>query len=130
MSEFVMTARTIIASTSNAAAGTKRGAIDLRGKMGGLLSLKISNGATGPTAACQVTVSHAVNDGTTPATGAVGADWKRMYTFAGTTTANDVTDWSIDIPPVQHLQVEFSGNTAQAVTVEAVFTEYTSVEAS
>ena len=129
MTTFTMTARTIVASASNAAAGTKRGAIDLRGKMGGLLSVKVTNGATGPTAPCVVTVSHAVNDGSTPATGAVGADWKRMYTFAGTTGNSEVSDWPIDIPPVQHLQVEFSGNTAQAVTVEAVFTEYTSVEA-
>ena len=126
----VMTARTLIASTSNAAGANKRAAIDLRGTQGGLLALKITNGGTGPTAACQVNVSHAVDDGSTPATGAIGANWKRMYTFAGTTTANDVTDWSISIPPCQHLQVEFIGNTGQAVTVEALFTEYTKAVSS
>ncbi|MCD6674850.1 MAG: hypothetical protein LT106_18610 [Burkholderiaceae bacterium] len=129
-STLTMTARTLVASQSNAAGATKRGALDIRGKHGGLLTARIENGATGPTAACQMVVSHAVNDGSTPATGAIGADWRRMYTFAGTTTNSDVSEWTLDIPPCQHLQVEFSGNTGQAVTVEALFTEYSSVSSS
>lgn len=126
----VQTARTIIASQSNAAGATKRGTLDMRGKMGGLLTAKITNGATGPTAACVMTVSLAHNDGTTPAAAAEGADWKRLYQFAGTTTNADVQQWSIDIPPLQHIQVEFSGNTGQAVTVEALFTEYSAAESA
>ena len=129
-STLTLTARTLIASQSNAADATKRGTLDLRGKQGGLLTARITNGGTGPTLACQMIVSHAVNDGSTPAAGAIGADWRRMYTFAGTTTNNDVTEWTLDIPPCQHLQVEMGGNTGQAVTVEALFTEYSAVEST
>lgn len=121
------TARTIVASTSNAAGSTTRGTLDLRTAQGGVLTMKITNGATGPTVAATATVSIAHNAGATPTAGAEGSDWKRLYQFAGTTTANDVQQWSIDIPPgVMHLQVEFSGNTGQAVTVEAFLSEITS----
>lgn len=121
------TARTIIASTSVAAAGTERGTLDLRTTQGGILTAKITNGATGPTIECTMTVSIAHNDGSTPAAGAEGANWKRFYQFAGTTTNNDVQQWALDIPPgVMHLQVEFSGHTAQAVTCEAFLSEITS----
>lgn len=121
------TARTIVASQSNAAGATKRGTLDLRTAQGGILTGKITNGATGPTVACVMTVSIAHNDGSTPAAAVEGADWKRFYQFAGTTTNGDVQQWSLDIPPgVMHLQVEFAGNTGQAVAVEAFFSEITS----
>ncbi len=122
------TARTIVASQSAAVGTPVRGTLDLRTKQGGLLFAKITNGATGPTVACTMTVSAAPNDGATPAAGALGADWKLIYQFAGSTTNGDVTHFpAIDIGPgVQHLQVEFSGNTGQAVTVEAFLSEITS----
>lgn len=123
--------RTIIASQSVAAAGTVRGAIDLRTSQGGLLTMKITNGATGPTIACSATVSIAHADGSLPATGAEGATWKRLYQFTGTPVNNDVTQWSLDVPPgVMHLQVEFSGHTAQAVTVEALMSEIVAAESA
>ena len=44
------TARTLVAaSTSNSAGGTTRGTLDLRTAQGGLLTMKIANGGTGPT---------------------------------------------------------------------------------
>jgi len=121
-------ARTLIASTSNASGATTRGTLDLRTAQGGILFTKITNGATGPTTACVMTVSAAPDNGATPTAGALGADWKKLYEFAGTTTNGDVTHFpAIDIGPgVQHLQVEFTGNTGQAVTVEALFSEITS----
>ena len=121
------TARTIVASTSNAAGSTTRGTLDLRTAQGGLLTAKITNGGTGPTVAPTVTVSVAHNAGATPSAGAEGADWKRLYQFAGDTTASSVNQWSIDVPPgVMHLQVAFADNTGQAVTVEAYLSEITS----
>lgn len=119
-------ARTIVAAaTSNAAAGTTRGTIDLEAGYGGILTLKLINGATGPTVQCQgrVLVAH---NATLPAAASAGADWKTIYTIGGGVTANAVTEVSI---PVDHgvmaLEVEFTGNTGQAVVVEAFMSEIT-----
>lgn len=119
--------RTVIASASNAAGATVRGAIDLRTAQGGILTLRITNGGTGPTAQCVGRVMIAHDSGTTPATGAAGATWKQVFYFGGGTTANADTWISFEAPEgAMHLQVEFSGNTGQAVTVEAYFGEVTS----
>lgn len=122
------TARTIVAAgTSNAAGSTTRGTIDLRTAQGGFLTLKITNGGTGPTAQCVATVLVAHNDGATPAAAAAGADWKTIWVVAGGTSANGVTEQFLDVPAgVMHLEVQFSGNTGQAVTVEAFLSEVTS----
>lgn len=119
-----MVKRVLVASTSNAAGGTTRGTLDLRGKCGGFLTLRMSNGGTAPTLQClaNVLISHA--EGATPGAGSDGADWYRIAQFGGTITASRVTPVGIDIPPCQHLEVEFTGNTGQAVTVVAEFTEY------
>lgn len=119
--------RTLVAAaTSNAAAGTTRAAIDLEAGYGGPLSMKISNGATGPTVACKgrVLIAHSV---ALPAVGAAGADWKTHYEFDGGVTANAITESpTINIPPgVMALEVEFTGNTGQPVTVEASMSEIT-----
>lgn len=121
---------TVIASTSNAAGANKRGAVDMRGAFGGLLSCSIKNGATGPTVACGVIVSVSHDDGSTPATAADGisSTWKRLYAFAHTTTASEEYTWTLDVPPCSHVQIEFSGNTGEAVTVEAVMTVYSAAE--
>lgn len=123
-----LTPGTIIASATVAAAGTSRGARDMRGKQGGMLSLSILNGATPPTAACVCIVSVAHTSGTTPATGAVGTTWKRYYTFGGNLLANAQSDVSFVIPPCCHVQVEFSGHTGQSVVCEAVITDYTDLQ--
>ena len=55
------TPRTLIAAgTSNAAGATTRGTVDLRTAFGGLLTIKLTNGATGPTvqAVARVLVAH------------------------------------------------------------------------
>lgn len=121
------TARTVVSSQSAAVGTPVRGTLDLRTAQGGVLTMKITNGATGPTVAATATVSIAHNAGATPTAGAEGSDWKRLYQFAGTTTSSDVAQWSIDIPPgVMHLQCQFADNTGQAVTVEAFLSEITS----
>lgn len=117
-------ARTLVASASNAAGATTRGTRDLRTSQGGLLTGKITNGATGPSAQCEMRVLVAHNDGTTPTAASAGADWKTVARFGGGTTANAVTEFSYVVDPgIQHIEVEFTGNTGQAVTVEAAMSE-------
>lgn len=122
------TARTLVAAaTSNAAAGTTRGTIDLETTYGGMLTAKITNGATGPTVqcTCNVLITH---NATVPAAGSAGADWKTIYTFGGGTTANAVTEMAIPIDAsIMGLEVEFTGNTGQAVTVESFLSELSTV---
>lgn len=120
--------RTLIAAgTSNAAGSTMRGTADLRTAQGGLLTVKITNGATGPTVPATVNILIAHNAGATPTAAAAGADWKTIWSFAASTGNNAVTEQSITIDPaVMHLEVEVTGNTAQAVTCEAYMSEITS----
>lgn len=123
-----LTQGTLVASTSNAAASTTRGGLDLRSKHGGLLTLKITNGGVGPTVQCEgrVLISH--SSGTLPALASAGSEWKTIFVYGGGLTANAVTEQSINIPPCMHLEVEFTGNTGQAVTVEAYITVYTDLQ--
>lgn len=121
------TARTVVASVSNAAAGTTRGTIDLKTTYGGILTMKITNGATGPTVQCEGRVLIAHN-ATLPAAAGAGADWKTVYTFGGGVAANAITEMSYVVDQsVMALEVEFTGNTGQAVTVEAGLSELSTV---
>lgn len=113
--------QSIVASAASAAGATTRGTIDVRERDGGIITLKITNGATGPTVACEAKVMIAHNTGATPTAGAAGADWKTVETFKSSSANNAVTEKAFPFPPaVMHVQVEFSGNTGQAVTVEAI----------
>lgn len=122
-------ARTLIAAaTSNAAGSTTRGTLDLRSAFGGLLTIKIANGGTGPTVRAVANVLVAHNAGTTPAAGSAGADWKTIYQVGNDTRSSTVGEWSIHIDQsVMHIEVEITGNTGQAVTCEAYLSELTSI---
>lgn len=114
----------IVASTSNAAGATTRGTLDVSAVYGGIITMKITNGTTGPTVQCEgrVLISH--ND-TLPAAASAGADWKTVWRFGGGVTVNAITEQSFTFgPEVRHVEIEFTGNTGQAVTVEAVATTY------
>lgn len=128
-STLTKTPRTIVAaSTSNSAGGTTRGTVDLRTAHGGLLTIKMTNGATGPTVQCTANILVAHNSGSTPTAASAGADWKTLWSVGGGTTNSAVTEQSMDVPPgAMHLEVEFTGNTGQAVTVEAYLSEVTNV---
>jgi hypothetical protein len=120
------TPRTVIASASNAAGATMRGTVDLRTAGGGVLTIKLTNGATGPTLPAQARVLIAHNSGATPTAASAGADWKTRKVFFGTTSGSSVSEFTEDIPiGVMHLEVEITGNTGQAVTGEAFFSEVT-----
>lgn len=124
------TPRTLIsAGTSNGAGSTTRGTVDLRTKQGGLLTVKLTNGGTGPTvqATCNILVAH--NSGATPTAASAGTDWKTIWSFVGGTTNSAVTEQSMDVSPgVMHLEVEVTGNTGQAVTCEAFLSEITDAQ--
>ena len=122
----IKTPRTILATQSNAAGATVRAAIDLNAVYGGLLTLRIANGATGPTVQCVGNV-HVAHSATLPETGPAGAVWKTVYSFGGGVAANVVTELVYQVPDdVMALQVEYTGNTGQPVTVEALLSELTS----
>lgn len=123
------TPRTLIAAaTSNAAGSTTRGTADLRTAQGGMLTVKIANGATGPTVPATVNILIAHDAGATPTAAAAGADWKTIWSFLASTGNGVITEQSITIDPgVMHLEVEVTGNTGQAVTCEAFLSEITSV---
>lgn len=117
-------ARTLVSSATNAAGATTRGTRDLRSSQGGVLTGKITNGATGPSAQCEMRILISHNDGATPTAASAGSDWKTVQRFGGGTIANTVTEFSFLVDAgVQHIEVEFTGNTGQSVTVEAAMSE-------
>jgi hypothetical protein len=119
----------IITSASQAAAGTTRGRLDCSAVDGGIVTFRITNGATGPTVQCVARVLLAHKGTSMPAAAgeATGdTDWKQVYELGGGTTANASTRGVYRFgPEVAYLEIEFTGNTAQAVTVEAHGTTYT-----
>lgn len=121
--------RTVIAAaTSNAAGSTTRGTVDLRTAFGGLLTIKLTNGGTGPTVQAEARVLVAHDSGATPTAASAGTDWKTIYVVSNGTVANTVTEWSVAVDQsVMHLEVEVTGNTGQAVTCEAFLSELTSI---
>ena len=123
-----LTPADVVASATNTAGSTTRGTRDMRGKHGGLLTLKITNGGTGPTVQCEGRVLVAHNSGTTPTAASAGSDWKTIASFGGGTTNSAVTEYSMVLPPCCHVECEFTGNTGQSVTVEAVITDYTDLQ--
>lgn len=114
----------ITAGTSNGAGSTTRGVIDLRSMYGGILTVKITNGASAPTIPAVANVLVAHNSSSTPAAGSAGTDWKTIASWGGGATANGISEWSMVIDPaICHLEVEITGNTGQAVTCEAYITQ-------
>lgn len=120
------TARTIVASATNAAAATTRGTLDMNSAQGGgLLTIKITNAGTGPTVQCLCNVLIAHNS-SLPSAGSAGSTWKTLTSYGGGLTASDITELAIPIDSaVMCLCVEFTGNTGQSVTVEAYMSELT-----
>ncbi|WP_300335607.1 hypothetical protein [Accumulibacter sp.] len=101
--------------------------MELLTAFGGILTLKMTNGATGPTLQCSANVLIAHN-ATQPAAAAAGSDWKTLLSVGNGTASNTVGEYSLNVSSaVMQLEVEFTGNTGQAVTVEAHFSELSSV---
>ncbi len=115
----------LVSSASNAAGATTRGRLDCSAVDAGHVTLRITNGGTGPSAQCEcrVLVSHATALPAAAAEGTGDDGWKQAYVFGGGLTANASTRGRFNFgPEVRHIEVEFTGNTSQAVTVEAIAT--------
>ncbi len=121
--------RTVLVSSASLSAGsTQRGRIDLSTFDGGSVTFSITNGATGPTIQCEGRILVAHKDTAMPAAASEGTgdlDWKQIYAIGGGTTNNATTRGYYTFGPgIAYLEVEFTGNTAQAVTIEAHATTY------
>jgi len=121
-------ATAIISSASNAAGATTRGRIDLTAVDGGIITLRITNGGTGPTVQCEGRILVAHKQTSMPAAASEGTadtDWKQVYVIGGGSTASATTRGVYRFgPEVAYAEVEMTGNTGQAVTVEAHATTY------
>ena len=122
------TGTAIVSSAANTAGSTTRGRIDLTAVDGGIVTMRITNGGTGPTAACAGRILVAHKQTSMPAAAAEGTgdnDWKQIAEFNGGTLASASSRFSYRFgPEVAYLEVEFTGNTGQSVTVEAHATTY------
>lgn len=119
MATITKTAATLVSSQSNAAGATTTGTgRNISTTFGGLVQGRITNGATGPTIPCDMVVE-------------VSTDNTNWYQFSRQTslTGNSVaTDLEVEVPYyVMYVRVRFTGNTGQAVTVEAYLHEATSI---
>lgn len=118
----------IITSVTNSSGSTQRGRLDCTGVDGGIVTLAITNGGTGPSVQCEGRILVAHKDSAMPAAAAEGTgdtDWKQIHKIGGGTVANDKTRGVFVFgPDVAYLEVEFTGNTAQSVTVEAHATTF------
>lgn len=124
-----LTAQVLVASTSNSAGSTTRGRLDCSAVDGGMIRWRMTNGGTGPGVACEARVLVARKQSSMPAAAAEGTgddDWKQIFVQTGTLTANAVTRGSYRFgPEVAYIEIEFTANTSQAVTVECTGDTYT-----
>lgn len=121
--------RTALVSSATLTAGsTTRGRLDCSAVDGGIVTFRITNGATGPTTPCEARVLIAHKDTAMPAAAAEGTadgDWKQVYVIGGGTTNSANTRGVYEFgPEVAYLEIEFTGNTGQSVTIEAIGTTY------
>jgi hypothetical protein len=123
-----MTGAVLVSSASNAAGATTRGRLDCSAADGGMIRWRMTNGATGPTVQCEARVLIARKQTSMPAAAAEGTgddDWKQVYVMGGGTANNGVTRGSYVFgAEVAYIEIEFTGNTGQSVTVECTADTY------
>lgn len=124
-----ITAQVLVSSGSNAAGATTRGRLDVSAADGGMIRWRITNGGTGPTLQCVANILIARKQTSMPAAAAEGTaddDWKKVASQGGGTANNASTNGSYRFgPEVAYIEIEFTGNTGQAVTVECTGDSYT-----
>ena len=122
------TGAVVVSSAANTADSTTRGRLDCTAVDGGILTMRITNGGTGPTAQCLGRILVAHKQSSMPAAGAEGTgdnDWKQVGEFAGGTLANASSRFAYRFgPEVAYIEVEYTGNIGQSVTVEAHATTF------
>ena len=96
---------------------------------GGVITVRIANGATGPTVqmVVQILVAHA--QATPPAAAPAGTgnlDWKVVHEYAIGVAANAAPNLPPFVfgPEFPHIQVRAGGHTGQAVTAEALLSTF------
>ena len=111
---------TYVSSQSNAAGSSKTsGLVDVSASYGGSIIGKITNGATGPTLACEVVIEETIDGGTR---------YVEVFRKKATTTADAIMPFKYSFDPdCQGLKVTFDGNTGQAVTVYAAGSRTTGI---
>jgi hypothetical protein len=106
--------------TLTAGAGDDTGtAVTLDDGYGAQISLKLTNGATGPTVAAQIQIQ-------------VSQDNSEWYSFGGPLVGNTdnsgVSSWSVEIPiGVEYVRTVQGSNTGQNVTCDIDLSEVTAV---
>lgn len=113
-------ATAVIARQTVAAAGSVRGAADLRGKTGKMLALRIVNNAA-LTAQCVATIRVATTTGDTPAASSASTSpWFELAVVGGGTISGLQTDNVYELPDgAAHVEVACSGHTGGSIDVEA-----------
>lgn len=123
-----ITAAALVSSAANTAGSTTRGRLDVSAADGGQIRFRMTNGGTGPTLQCEARVLVAAKDSAMPAAAAEGTgdlDWKQVYVIGGGTTANASTRGVYRFgPEIAYIEIEFTGNTGQSVTVECTGDSY------
>ena len=118
----------LLAAGTTVAVGTpQRVAFETPAGMGGVLTAKITNGASGPTTQCIASVYVAHTDGSLPAAAAEGTTWKRFHVLGGGGLgANADSRFALELPQgPRRWMIEFSGPAGNAVTAEAQLTRVT-----
>lgn len=123
-----ITGAVLVSSAANTAGSTTRGRLDVSAADGGQIRWRMTNGGTGPTIQCTAKVLVARKQGSMPAAAAEGTgddDWKTIYEQGGGTTASASTRGVYTFGPgIAYLEIEFTGNTGQSVTVECTGDSY------
>jgi len=116
------TRRELIASVSNAAGASKTDTYDLTGALdGAMVTVIVTNGATGPTLPCNLLMETAPSES--------GDTFAKLTDVDAKLGNNVVTSWNIPIlDKVMFLKTTLSGNTDEAVTVEVLAQELTSIQ--
>lgn len=121
--------REVLVSAVSKPAGTvTRGRWDVSALDGGVLTVAITNGGTGPTVQATANILIAHKQATMPAAAGESSgegDWKRVATIGGGITAGARTPltWTFG-PEVAYVEVEFAAHTGSDVIVEAIGTGY------
>lgn len=123
-----ITGQVLVSSASNGAGSTTRGRLDCSSADGGQIRFRITNGGTGPSAQCEARVLVARKQTSMPTAASEGTgddDWKLVHTVGGG-TANSASTRGVYTfgPEVAYVEIEFTGNATQAVTVECTGDTY------
>lgn len=122
------TGQVLVTSAANTAGSTTRGRIDCSSAEGGMIRWRMTNGGTGPTIQCVARILIARKQTSMPAAASEATgddDWKQVYEQGGGVTASTSTRGSYRFgPEVAYIEIEFTGNTGQSVTVECTGDTY------